>query len=232
MIEVEDFGLLHPIYPIGTMKIGGMNLTGTKTLVICPNCLKPGNHTELFGPFVVGIWRITIPISTHRECSSGWSKRNISGSARVWADGGSICFDFKNPVYAMLFSRINFLALNDSGGRQLVTRYGDELGRLIRVQEQRQKILGSCPRCRNDLYDETDECPSCGLSRRTSWVRMTPTPIEDSSESGENGVAVIKCSHCDIMMLKESRLTTCGKCGKSLKAKDKTESKDDQAINK
>ncbi|MFW9788419.1 MAG: hypothetical protein ACFFE2_13790 [Candidatus Thorarchaeota archaeon] len=220
-LKIEDFGLLHPIYPKGTVKFRGTSLLGAKTLKICPHCLLPGNTMEHFGPFIVGIWRLTIPISTHRECSSGWSKRNISGSTRIWAETNYLCFDFKNPVYAMIFSRINFPALTDSGGRALTSRYDDELSRLRRVQRGRQNKLGTCPRCKNDLYEEADSCPSCGLSRRTSWVRMKHREIEISPEVGEDSDVVVTCSQCGIMMFKEPKLTTCGRCGGSLEEKKK-----------
>ncbi|NHI89320.1 MAG: hypothetical protein EAX87_07340 [Candidatus Thorarchaeota archaeon] len=225
-LKLEDFGLLHPIYPKGTMKFKGTGLMTAKTLKLCPNCLLPGNIMEHFGPFVVGMWRVTIPISTHRECSSGWSNRNISGSTRVWAESGYpgyICFDFKNPVYAMLFSRINFQALFDGGGRPLTARYDDELARLRRVQRERQNKLGTCPRCKNDLYEEADSCPSCGLSRKTSWVRMTPRPSEEVTESMESLEVVVKCAECGTLMLKEPKLKNCGKCGSPLKDQESKE---------
>jgi hypothetical protein len=211
-LKVQDFGLVHAIYPMGTVKFGMSGLRQAKVPKICPHCLQPGNTQQHFGPFVVGMWRLTIPISTHRECSQGFRKRNISGSTRVWEEGGNICFKFENPVYAMLFSRINFSILNDSRNRPLTSIYANELRDLRKKQEARKKKIGTCPRCNNDLYADLEGCPSCGLSRRETWTRMMPSevktiPIKIDSES------IIECPKCGIKMLKEANLKSCGHCG-------------------
>lgn len=214
-LKIEDFGLVHAVYPIGTVKFGGSGLTGAKVPKICPHCLKPGTIQEHFGPFVVGMWRFSIPISTHRECSQGFRKRNISGSTRIWEEGGNICFKFENPVYAMLFSRINFGILKDNRGRALTALYAEELSKLRTKQEGRKQKVGTCPRCNNDLYANLEGCPTCGLSRREQWVRMVPTelarPIIKIADE-----MTIKCPTCGIKMLKEPQLKKCGKCGNEI----------------
>jgi len=224
-MKIEDFGLVHPIYPRGTMKFSGMSLNSAKVLKICPLCLKPGNMQQYYGPFVVGIWRMTIPISTHRECSQGFRKKNISGSARVWAESGNICFSFSNPVYSMLFSRINFGLLHDGRGRPLTSLYEEELQRLKREQESRKKKKGTCPRCKNDLYTDHSECPSCGLSRKEKWFRVVPGE-RDKSVTIDDDI-IIKCPECEIVMLKEAKLKKCGNCGSPLTKKKTTPQKED-----
>ena len=161
------------------------------------------------------MWRLTIPISTHRDCSQGFRKRNISGSTRVWEEGGNICFKFENPVYAMLFSRINFGILNDSRNRSLTSLYANELQDLKKKQEARKKKVGTCPRCGNDLYENLEGCPSCGLSRRETWTRMQPSKVKTMLVEIDS-TSTIKCPKCAIVMLKETGLKKCGNCGTDL----------------
>ena len=213
-LKVEDFGLVHAIYPMGTMKFNMTGLRAAKVPKICPHCLKPGTMQQYFGPFVVGIWRLSIPLSTHPECSQGFRKRNISGSTRVWTEGEYICFKFENPVYAMLFSRINFNILRDGRGRPLTEIYQDELRDLRKKQESRKNIVGTCPRCNNDLYADLSECPSCKLSRRQTWTRMEPT--HEVIETNIDPEKTMSCPICEITMLKEKDVKTCANCGSSL----------------
>lgn len=207
-MTIENFGLLYAVYPKGTLKIRSNDLMHAKLPSMCPNCLKPGNTQEHF-PLTVGIWRVTIPISTHFECKKGWRK-NISGSVRVWAETDYLCFSFREPLYHMLFSRINFPVIRGGNNQPLKTLYDRE----IRRRQTSFKPQATCPRCQNGVMKTDTHCSSCGyelalgpwslnLSRETSTISLDVQLIRT-------------CPSCGIMMLQEKKVQKCGRCGEKL----------------
>ncbi|MBS3794949.1 MAG: hypothetical protein KGY80_08630 [Candidatus Thorarchaeota archaeon] len=244
-LEIDSLDLLDPVYPEGTVKLPLAFMERAKLPGICPKCLKPGNITEQFvvsftydvGAYQKRVQTISIPISTHSECSQGWQKKNISGTVRIWGEestssgfeqmlhmlltkqlqGYVICFKFSNPVYSLIFSRINFPYLLNERGKRLTSLYDYEF-------EKRRKNAGkrysrSCPLCNCYIDSEASICPSCGIDLSGGFDRFERKEFftEDTEEKFGNIVEVArKCSECGIIMLKQHNVTQCARCGAEL----------------
>ena len=211
-MRLESYGLYEAVHPIGEMRVGLHGMNSVKIPVLCPHCLKPGNTQETF-PVTLGNWRIRVPISTHPECSSGWRKGNISGSARIWGSGSYICFEFKNPVYSMLFSRINFENLSSRSGTSLMGMYDRELPGHQRSQKRADK---NCPRCGGGLMKSQTECPVCHYDTTQKWVPEITQDIAVYMKAFKIDSS-FKCPNCGIGILPEKGVKKCGRCNASLK---------------
>lgn len=245
--KLEDFGLLHPVYTDNTVKLPIQNLKQAKLPGICPYCLEPGDMTETFSVtltrnlgYQTQIQTIGVPISTHRKCSQGFTKKNISGSIKIWSEGeagfgglggnrgfaellaafgggGRICFTFTDPWYAMLFTRINFPLLLDAGGRSLLGLYDSKL--LMHTSGGIHRFSKYCPRCGCGIKPNTPKCPSCDLDLTGSVNRFQRISVEtvDVQNNLDNVVGVArKCPECGIIMLKDQKVKNCARCGTSL----------------
>ena len=242
---VENFGLLIPVFNENTVKLPVRHLKQAKLPGICPHCLEPGNITETFTitltrdlGFQRQIQTIGVPISTHRECSQGFTKKNISGSIKVWGEGdalgpignrgfldllatmgggGNICFTFRDPWYALLFTRINFPFLLDERGRSLLTHYDNSLSSF--TSGSRYRFSKKCPRCACGIEGSTTICPSCNLDltgNTDRYQRITEETVDIKNDIDDIVGVARKCPDCDIIMLKESQVKKCPRCGADL----------------
>ncbi|MHA1613821.1 MAG: hypothetical protein ACTSYJ_03185 [Candidatus Thorarchaeota archaeon] len=244
--KVESFGLLLPVYGNRTVKLPVQNLNQAKLPGICPHCLEPGDITETFTitltrnlGFQKQVQTIGVPISTHRKCSQGFTKRNISGSIKVWSEGGDdgiggnqgflqllatlereggrICFTFKDAWYALMFTRINFPLLLDDGGRPLLAIYDTKLSSY--QSGARHRFSRKCPRCACGIQLITVTCPSCNLDLTGNVKRFQSISVEtvDVQNKLDSIVGVArKCPECGIIMRKDKKVKNCARCGTKL----------------
>ncbi|MHA2142066.1 MAG: hypothetical protein ACXADF_03355 [Candidatus Thorarchaeota archaeon] len=215
--------LIEPVQAPGSMKVTGHSIQMTRIPGICPKCLKPGNTNEYFQARVTlstEYWgtqirttymNMNIPIPTHHECKRGFRK-NIGGTTRIWAENRSLCFEFKNPVYKELFTRINFSVLETAGGEPLSAYYERTLRNR---QKSRKSPPGKCSRCDNELGKDVTFCPSCGLDKSAPMEMVRSTEPRDAMMFSIDESIEITCKNCGISMLDDPKIKICGRCGES-----------------
>ncbi len=244
--KVEDYGLMKAVYNEATVKLPVNNLNHAKLPGICPHCLEPGDITETFSitlerdlGYQKQIQTIGVPISTHARCSRGFTKKNISGSIKVWGEGqaggggrgqglmgllenltgagGRVCFSFKDPWYALLFTRINYPLLLNGRGQHLLILFDSQFSGYS--SRHKQRFSKRCPRCNYGIDTTIDTCPSCDLDLTTAYVRYQSVDIAavDVQDNIDNIVGVAsKCPDCGIIMMKDKQVKNCARCGAKL----------------
>lgn len=210
-MSIEGYKLISPVYSRNIVKFPAQRIKSLSIPNMCPNCLKAGDMIKRFQEsYQSGNMKYTLQfgLSTHKNCSGGFMNSDISGSVKVKMDwGGNIRFWFREPLYALIFTSVNFPMLSGEDGRSLTQYYDEEVGRKV----PSPKSSKHCPQCRAPLGDVT-ECPSCHYDFTKEGKKKTPD--ESSKASVEDWS--IKCPKCAIMMIKNKKITECGNCGQEI----------------
>lgn len=180
--------------------------------ILCPYCLKPGNIQKQF-PFQVQNGRYTmsgsIPFSTHRECSEGWRKKDISGSVKIYSSTRGLGLKFSNSTFSLIFSRVNFEILRNVRGFKLANVLRDK----IKNNRRTFHAIESCPRCQASFDKKLEECPSCEFDLSKDYHSIESIALQEAKLDYS---FVITCPSCGIKMFNDEKISNCGICGSKI----------------
>ncbi|MHA1450018.1 MAG: hypothetical protein ACTSP4_11415 [Candidatus Hodarchaeales archaeon] len=169
-------------------------------------------------------YTITVRISfaAHPSCSSGLFNRSISGSLKLRLETKDwLLMKFREPLYAMVFISLNFPVLYSARKVKLTELLTEELGKGWQKGKYASYKQAICPRCGNiTFYSDTNplppNCPSCGYHLELDSYQGVTVNDDLIVPPTERPDPVICCENCGIAMIKDERVTTCGRCGSEL----------------